>query len=93
MNELLWRGIRFHLSSESHKGYERWDSDAEGPYGKALWVVDRYREEGKWYARLLAGVHRFGAQGPNPHLALDAALEEARKVRRQMSQAMPKDMP
>lgn len=86
---VIWRGIPFVRSPESHKGYERWDSEAQGPYGRPLWAAERFPPSEEWFARLLVHVHRFTGKGPNMHLALDAALEEAKKARRAMSQAMP----
>lgn len=86
----MWRGVSFVRSLESHKGYERWDSEAQGPYGRALWAAEHFGNDAKWHARLLVGVHRFDGEGPNMHLALDAALEEAKKARRAMNQAIPK---
>lgn len=88
--KLLWRGISFVRSAESHREYERWDSEAQGAYGRPVWAAERFPPGEEWFARLLVHAHRFTGKGPNMHLALDAAREEAKKVRRLMSQAIPK---
>lgn len=88
---IIWRGLSFFLSPESHRGYERWDSEEKSRYGKALWSADRYSpSEGIWTARLLVDAYRCVGEGPNMHLALDAALEKAKGLRRAIGKALPK---
>jgi hypothetical protein len=89
--KLMWRGLVFTRSPESHRRYERWDSEAVGKYGKPLWSADRFPASEEWYARLLVSGHRITGKGPNMHLALDAALEEAKRVRSEMGRALPKE--
>lgn len=86
----VWRGISFIRSSESHRDYERWNSEVMGPYGHPLWAVEGFNRKAIWYARLLVYSHRFGGTGPNALLALDAAREQAKKMRLAISQALPK---
>ena len=88
--KVMWRGLTFTRSPESHREYERWDGEELGKYGKPLWSADRYPPSEEWHARLLVSAHRIVGKGPNMHLALDAALEEAKRVRREMGRALPK---
>lgn len=87
---VLWRGLTFTLSPETHRDYERWDGEVLCKYGRPLWSADRYPPSEEWYARLLVGVYRITGQGPNMHLALDDALARAKELRRAISGALPK---
>ncbi len=90
MADIIWRGLSFSLSPESHRGYERWDGETVGKYGKPLWSADRFQAEEMWRARLLVNAYRITGDGPNMLLALDAALNAAKDLRRAIGKALPK---
>jgi hypothetical protein len=88
--KVMWRGLTFVRSSESHRGYERWDSESRSEDHKPFWSADRYPPCGMWYARLLVFSHRIVGKGPNMRLALDDAREKAKQLRRTISKELPK---
>lgn len=86
---IIWRGLSFFLSPESHRGYERWDSEAQGPYGRPQWAAECFGDE-EWYARLAVTAYRVTGKGADMRLALDDALERAKELRRAIGKALPK---
>ncbi len=90
MADIIWRGLSFSLSPESHRGYERWGSERLTKYGRELWVAECFAPGEMWCSRLLVDNYRITGDGPNMLLALDAALNAAKDLRQAIGKALPK---